>query len=32
MSDIVLVHGAFHGGWCWRRVAPLLAAQGHRVL
>ncbi len=32
MSDIVLVHGAFHGGWCWRRVAPLLAARGHRVL
>lgn len=32
MSDIVLVHGAFHGGWCWRRVVPLLVAQGHRVL
>ena len=32
MSDIVLVHGAFHGGWCWRRVVPLLATQGHRVL
>lgn len=32
MSDIVLVHGAFHGGWCWRRIAPLLAAEGHRVL
>ncbi len=28
----VLVHGAWHGGWCWRRVAELLAAQGHRVL
>ena len=28
----VLVHGAWHGGWCWRRVAPLLAAAGHRVL
>jgi len=27
----VLVHGAWHGGWCWRRVADLLAAQGHRV-
>lgn len=32
MTDIVLVHGAFHGGWCWRDVAPLLAARGHRVL
>jgi pimeloyl-ACP methyl ester carboxylesterase len=27
----VLVHGAWHGGWCWRRVEELLRAQGHRV-
>ncbi|MDA8050820.1 MAG: alpha/beta fold hydrolase [Rhodospirillales bacterium] len=27
----VLVHGAFHGGWCWRRVAGRLRAAGHRV-
>lgn len=27
----VLVHGAFHGGWCWRDVANILRAQGHRV-
>lgn len=27
----VLVHGAWHGGWCWRRVADLLAKAGHRV-
>lgn len=27
----VLVHGAWHGGWCWRRVAAPLAARGHRV-
>jgi pimeloyl-ACP methyl ester carboxylesterase len=27
----VLVHGAWHGGWCWRRVADLLIARGHRV-
>ena len=31
MSDFVLVHGAWHGGWCWRRVTALLQAQGHRV-
>lgn len=31
MTDIVLVHGAFHGGWCWRAVAERLAAAGHRV-
>jgi pimeloyl-ACP methyl ester carboxylesterase len=28
----VLIHGAWHGGWCWQRVAPHLAASGHRVL
>ncbi len=27
----VLVHGAWHGGWCWQRVAAALAARGHRV-
>ena len=27
----VLVHGAWHGGWCWRDVADLLRIQGHRV-
>jgi len=29
--NFVLVHGAWHGGWCWRRVADLLTARGHRV-
>jgi pimeloyl-ACP methyl ester carboxylesterase len=27
----VLVHGAWHGGWCWRLVAPLLRKSGHDV-
>jgi pimeloyl-ACP methyl ester carboxylesterase len=27
----VLIHGAFHGGWCWDRVAQRLTALGHRV-
>jgi pimeloyl-ACP methyl ester carboxylesterase len=27
----VLVHGAWHGAWCWDKLAPLLRAQGHRV-
>ncbi|MGH3319152.1 MAG: alpha/beta fold hydrolase [Streptosporangiaceae bacterium] len=27
----VLVHGGFHGGWCWRRVADRMRAAGHRV-
>src|SRR5882757_3357550 len=30
-QTIVLVHGAWHGGWCYRRVADLLRADGHRV-
>lgn len=25
----VLVHGAWHGGWCWARVLPKLRAAGH---
>ena len=31
MSVFVLVHGAWHGGWAWQRVAPLLRAAGHEV-
>src|SRR6478609_9724745 len=31
MANFVLVHGAWHGAWCWQRVVARLAAQGHRV-
>ena len=27
----VLVHGAWHGAWCWEKLTPLLRAQGHEV-
>jgi pimeloyl-ACP methyl ester carboxylesterase len=27
----VLVHGAWHGGWCWQRVADRLRSGGHKV-
>ncbi len=27
----VLVHGAWHGGWCWQRVADRLRGGGHTV-
>jgi pimeloyl-ACP methyl ester carboxylesterase len=27
----VLVHGAWHGGWCWQRVADRLRGAGHVV-
>lgn len=30
-KTFVLVHGAWHGGWCWTRVAEGLLARGHRV-
>ena len=29
MSTFVLVHGTWHGGWCWRKLTPELAALGH---
>jgi pimeloyl-ACP methyl ester carboxylesterase len=31
VTTYVLVHGAWHGGWCWRKVTPLLRAPGHDV-
>ena len=30
-ATFVLVHGAWHGGWCWKKLAPLLRAAGHDV-
>ncbi|HEX4269922.1 MAG TPA: alpha/beta hydrolase family protein [Rhizomicrobium sp.] len=30
-KTFVLVHGSYHGGWCWRRVADILEAHGHKV-
>src|SRR5437867_4340848 len=29
MATFVLVHGGWHGGWCWKRVTPHLHAAGH---
>lgn len=31
MAHFVLVHGAWHGGWCWRHVVQSLVAAGHRA-
>jgi pimeloyl-ACP methyl ester carboxylesterase len=31
MSTFVLVHGAMHGGWCWRDVRRRLIGRGHDV-
>jgi len=27
----LLVHGAWHGGWCWKKLTPLLRVAGHQV-
>ena len=32
MSNLVLVHGAWHGAWCWYKVLPLLQRAGHSVI
>src|SRR5439155_17688820 len=31
MTTFVLVHGAWHGSWCWKRVRRSLQARGHEV-
>ncbi len=31
VTTFVLVHGAWHGSWVWRDVAPLIRAAGHEV-
>jgi pimeloyl-ACP methyl ester carboxylesterase len=31
LKTFVLVHGAWHGGWCWSRVASILRGRGHTV-
>jgi len=30
-ATFVLIHGAWHGGWCWKKLTPLLRAAGHDV-
>ncbi len=32
MSTFVLVHGAWHGAWCWERLIPELQERGHRAV
>ena len=31
-ATFVLIHGAWHGGWCWKKLTPLLRAAGHEVI
>lgn len=30
--SIVLIHGGWHGAWCWHKIVPLLQGQGHRIV
>ena len=32
MNTYLLIHGAWHGAWCWNKVIPLLEKQGHKVI
>src|SRR3954471_3185281 len=31
-ATVVLVHGAWHGAWCWEKVVPLLGEAGVPVV
>jgi pimeloyl-ACP methyl ester carboxylesterase len=32
LTTLVLIHGAWHGAWCWHKTTPLLEAAGMRVI
>src|SRR4028119_122725 len=32
MGTFVLIHGAFHGAWCWDKATPFLEQGGHEVV
>jgi pimeloyl-ACP methyl ester carboxylesterase len=32
MATFLLVHGAWHGAWCWAKVIPMLEALGHKAV
>jgi pimeloyl-ACP methyl ester carboxylesterase len=32
MTTFALVHGAWHGAWCWEQLTPLLRQAGHDVV
>lgn len=31
MSNFLMIHGSWHGAWCWYKVTPRLEAEGHSV-
>ncbi len=32
MSTYVLIHGSWHGAWCWHKIIPLLEQAGHTAI
>ncbi len=32
MATFVLIHGGYHGGWCWSPLVEVLQAQGHHAI
>jgi pimeloyl-ACP methyl ester carboxylesterase len=32
MATFLLVHGAWHGAWCWAKLIPALEARGHKAV
>lgn len=32
MAHFVLVHGSWHGAWCWQKLIPLLELAGHSAV
>ncbi|MFM9852067.1 MAG: alpha/beta fold hydrolase [Sphingomonadaceae bacterium] len=32
MATFVMIHGAWHGGWCFDTLRPLLEAKGHQMI
>lgn len=31
MARFLLIHGSWHGGWCWERLLPILKERGHEA-
>ena len=32
MANFLLIHGAWHGAWCWHKVIPAIEALGHQAI
>jgi pimeloyl-ACP methyl ester carboxylesterase len=32
MATFTLIHGSWHGAWCWERLVPALHGRGHRAI